>query len=322
MKLATLRDGSEEGRLLVVSRDLSRAIDAGTIAPTLLAALRQWDTVETPLRHLADALETGLLPGVPFDPARAMAPLPRAPQWLDGSCFLNHGRLMAKAFKLDKGVDTDIPLVYQGASDDFLGPQDDSPLPSEADGIDFEGEFAVITGPVPMGTRAADAERHIRLITMVNDVSLRIFGPREMQGGFGFIQAKPSTGFAPVAITPDELGDDWRDGRVHLPLHVFWNGARFGHPHGGEMDFGFHRLIEHVSRTRKLSAGTIIGSGTISNADPEVGSACIAERRAMEMIAGRPLTPYMRFGDRVRMTALAPDGTAPFGSIDQRMVAG
>lgn len=322
MKLATRKDGTEDGRLLVVSRDLSRAADAGSIAPTLLDAVRRWDSTEAPLRHLAAALESGQVEGVPFDPAQAMAPLPRAPQWLDGSCFLNHGRLMAKAFKLDKGVDTEIPLVYQGASDDFLGPHDDSPLPSEADGIDFEGEFAVITGPVPMGTHAADAERHIRLITMVNDVSLRVFGPREMQTGFGFIQAKPSTTFAPVALTPDELGSHWRDGRVHLPLHVTWNGEWFGHPHGGEMDFSFHRLIDHVSRTRKLSAGTIIGSGTISNADPEVGSACIAERRAMEMIAGRPLTPYMRFGDRVQITALAPDGTTPFGRIDQRMVAG
>ncbi len=322
MKLATLRDGSPDGRLLVVSRDLSRAVDAASIAPTLLAALGQWETVAAPLRHLAEALESGMLQGVPFDPAQAMAPLPRAPQWLDGSCFLNHGRLMAKAFKLDKGVDTEIPLVYQGASDDFLGPQDDSPLPSEADGIDFEGEFAVITGPVPMGTRAGDAERHIRLITMVNDVSLRVFGPREMQTGFGFVQAKPSTTFAPVAITPDELGEYWRDGRVHLPLQVSWNGEWFGHPNGGEMDFGFHRLIEHVTRTRKLSTGTIIGSGTVSNADPAAGSACIAERRAIEMIAGQPLTPYMRFGDRVRLTALLPDGTAPFGVIDQKMVAG
>ncbi len=320
MKLATLRDGTNGGRLLVVSRDLSRAVDARSIALTLLDALTRWDTVEAALRQLSDALETGTV-GEPFDPSRSMAPLPRAPQWLDGSCFLNHGRLMARAFKLDRAVDTEFPLVYQGASDDFLGPHDDSPLPSEADGIDFEGEFAVVTGPVPMGTRAADAGRHIRLIMMLNDISLRAYGPREMQGGFGFIQAKPSTAFAPVAITPDELGTCWRDGRVHLPLHVEWNGNWFGHPHGGEMDFSFHRLIEHVSRTRKLSAGTIIGSGTISNATPGVGSACIAERRAIEMIDGQPLTPYMRFGDRVRMTALLPDGTAPFGVIDQLMVA-
>lgn len=321
MKLATLRNGTIEGQLLVVSRDLSRAVDASSVAPTLLDALRSWDAVEAPLRHLSDALEAGKV-GEPFNPAQTMAPLPRAPQWLDGSCFLNHGRLMAKAFKLDRAVDADIPLVYQGASDDFLGPHDDSPLPSEADGIDFEGEFAVITGPAPMGTRATHAGQHIRLITMLNDISLRAFGPQEMRGGFGFIQAKPSTAFAPVAVTPDELGDCWRDGRVHLPLHVEWNGTWFGHPHGGEMDFSFHRLIEHVSRTRKLSAGTIIGSGTISNANPNVGSACIAERRAIEMINGQPLTPYMRFGDRVRMTALLPDGSAPFGVIDQIMVAG
>lgn len=322
MKLATVRDGTADGHLLVVSRDLTRAVDARPVATTLLEALRTWNAVEGPLRRLSDALEKGAVGGVPFDPTQTMAPLPRAPQWLDGSCFLNHGRLMARAFKLDRDVDTETPLVYQGASDDFLGPQEDCPLPDEADGIDFEGEFAVITGAVPMGTRITDAEKHIRLITMLNDVSLRAFGPKEMQGGFGFIQAKPSTAFAPVAVTPDELGWHWRDGKVHLPLRVEWNGEWFGHPDGGEMDFSFHRLIEHVSRTRKLSAGTIIGSGTISNAHPAAGSACIAERRAIELIAGRSPTPYMRFGDRVRITAQTPTGTRPFGSIDQRMVAG
>lgn len=322
MKFATYKDGTLHGTLLVVSRDLSRAINARHIAPTLLDALRTWAAVEGPLQRLYQALNHGAVNSFAFDPSQAMAPLPCAPQWLDGSCFLNHGRLMAKAFKLDRDVDTQTPLIYQGASDDFLGPCEDSPLPSEADGIDFEGEFAVITGPVPMGCKQADAAAHIRLITMVNDVSLRTFGPREMQGGFGFIQAKPSTTFGPVAITPDELGQHWRDGCVHLRLHVEWNGQWFGHPHGGEMDFSFPHLIDHVARTRRLSAGTIIGSGTISNADPDAGSACIAERRAIDMIAGRPLTPYMRFGDRVRITALAPDGTTPFGSINQRMIAG
>lgn len=323
MKLATLKNGTPDGTLVVVSRDLNHALSARHIAPTLLDALRTWNAVEAPLRDLYAALNAGgSSQSMVFDPARAMASLPRAPQWLDGSCFLNHGRLMARAFKLDRDVDTQTPLVYQGASDDFLGPQDDSPLPDEAHGIDFEGEFAVITGPIPMGTARTEAEPLIRLITMVNDVSLRSFGPREMQGGFGFIQAKPSTSFAPVAVTPDELGPHWRDGRVHMNLHVEWNGQPFGHPHGGEMDFSFHQLIEHVSLTRKLTAGTIIGSGTISNADPTVGSACIAERRAMQMIAGQPLTPYMRFGDRVRITARTAGGEAPFGSIDQRMVAG
>lgn len=323
MKLATLKDGTADGTLVVVSRDLSQAVSARHIAPTLLDALCTWNKAETPLRDLYATLNgNSVKEGFAFDPARAMAPLPRAPQWLDGSCFLNHGRLMARAFKLDRDVDKDTPLVYQGASDDFLGPQDDSPLPDEAHGIDFEGEFAVITGPVPMGTKRTEAEGLIRLITMVNDVSLRSFGPREMQGGFGFIQAKPSTTFAPVAVTPDELGTHWRDGRVHLNLCVEWNGQPFGHPHGGEMDFNFHHLIEHASLTRKLSAGTIIGSGTISNADPTVGSACIAERRAIQMIAGQPLTPYMRFGDRVRITAQTAAGDTPFGIIDQRMVRG
>lgn len=322
MKLATLRNGTQQGTLVVVSRDLQWAATARQIAPTMLEALRNWPAVEQALNDLSEELNEGGTAAFPFDPTCAMAPLPQAPQWLDGSCFLNHGRLMARAFKLDRDVDTRIPLVYQGASDDFLGPHEDSPLPDEGDGIDFEGEFAVITGHVPMQTPAAKAERHIRLITMLNDVSLRAFGPREMQGGFGFIQAKPSTAFAPVALTPDELGPHWRDGRVHLNLHIEWNGEWFGHPHGGEMDFSFHQLIEHVSRTRRLTAGTIIGSGTISNADPSVGSACIAEKRALDVLSGQPPRAYMRFGDRVRITARTPDGQAPFGTIDQRMIKG
>jgi len=215
-----------------------------------------------------------------------------------------------------------VPVMYQGASDDFLGSTDDVPLPDECDGIDFEGEFGVIVDGVPMSTSATDAMKHIRLVVQINDWSLRGFGPREMKSGFGFLQAKPSTSFAPVALTPDELGTTWCDGRVHLRLHVEWNGNWFGHPCGREMNFSFGDLIAHAARTRRLSAGTIIGSGTVSNVDAKAGSACIAERRVIEILdQGQARTAFMRFGDRVRMTARDEEGGAPFGVIDQRVVS-
>lgn len=325
MKLATLADGSRDGRLLIVARDLSRAVDAADIAPTLQVAVEQWSRVEADLRGCYDALNRGEAAGAfDFDPGRVMAPLPRAWQWLDGSCFLSHGELMQRAFHLEpiEGVEH-TPLMYQGAGDDFLGPRQDIPLPSEAHGIDFEGEFAVLVDEVPMGCTAEQALAHIRLILQVNDVSLRALAPREMKTGFGFVQAKSSSSFAPVAVTPDELGEAWRDARVHLPLNVEWNGEWFGHPHGGAMHFGFHQLIAHAALTRRLSAGTLIGSGTVSNADRSVGSACIAERRAIEMIAhGAPRTGFMRFGDRVRMEARGLGGEPLFGAIDQRVVQG
>lgn len=230
---------------------------------------------------------------------------------------------MERAFNTQPIPDSDtIPLMYQGASDDFLGPHADVPLPSEADGIDFEGEFGVIVGSVPMGATAEQAEQSVRLVVQINDWSLRALGPREMRTGFGFLQAKPSSSFAPVAVTPDELGDAWRDGRVHLRLHVTWNGQRFGEPHGGEMNFSFGQLIAHAARTRRLAPGTIVGSGTVSNVDRAAGSACIAERRVIEMIdLGQAETGFMRFGDRVRMQARFADGTeGPFGAMDQRVV--
>ncbi|MFZ5960807.1 fumarylacetoacetate hydrolase family protein [Pseudomonas knackmussii] len=325
MKLATLDDGSRDGCLLVVSRDLQRAVDASGIAATLQAALDHWNAVEADLQRLYQRLNANDV-GAAFDldPARLAAPLPRAWQWLDGSCFLSHGELMQKAFNLEPidGAES-IPLMYQGAGDDFLGPRADIPLPSEAHGIDFEGEFAVLVDAVPMGCPADQALRHVRLVLQLNDVSLRALAPREMKTGFGFLQAKPSSSFAPVAVTPDELGDAWREGRVHLPLNVEWNGEWFGHPHGGAMHFGFHQLIAHAALTRKLSAGTLIGSGTVSNADRSVGSACIAERRAIETIAhGAPRTGFMRFGDRVRMEARGAGGEPLFGAIDQRVVQG
>lgn len=325
MKLATLNDGSRDGCLLVVSRDLQRAVDASGIAATLQVALDHWSTVEADLQRLYQRLNDNAVAGAfDLDPARLAAPLPRAWQWLDGSCFLSHGELMQKAFNLDpiEGVES-IPLMYQGAGDDFLGPRADIPLPSEAQGIDFEGEFAVLVDAVPMGCPAEQALRHVRLVLQLNDVSLRALAPREMKTGFGFLQAKPSSSFAPVAVTPDELGGAWREGRVHLPLKVEWNGEWFGHPHGGAMHFGFHQLIAHAALTRKLSAGTLIGSGTVSNSDRSVGSACIAERRAIETIAhGAPRTGFMHFGDRVRMEARGENGEPLFGAIDQRVVQG
>lgn len=325
MKFASLKDGTLDGQLAVVSRDLTHALAVPAIAPSLLDALQRWDEVQEKLQDVSTALNAGRVTGAfSFDPMVCAAPLPRSPQWLDGSAFLNHGRLMEKAFNTPPipGFDS-VPVMYQGASDDFLGPHDDVPLPSEADGIDFEGEFGVICGPVPMGVTPAAALHCVRLLVQINDWSLRALGPHEMKTGFGFLQAKPSTAFAPVALTPDELGDGWRDGRVQLRLQVQWNGSRFGEPHGGEMNFDFGQLVAHAARTRKLSAGTIVGSGTVSNVSREAGSACVAERRVIEKIdLGEIRTGFMKFGDRVRMEARQDDGgPGPFGVIDQRVTA-
>ena len=326
MKFATLKDGSLDGRLVVVSKDLRHAVAASRIAPSLLDALQRWDAVRLPLQDLADALNAGNAEDTfAFDPSTCAAPLPRCPQWLDGSAFLNHGRLMERAFNTPPIPDFEtIPVMYQGASDDFLGPHDDVPLPSEADGIDFEGEFGVVCGPVPMAVTPEGALGCIRLIVQINDWSLRGLGPHEMKTGFGFLQAKPSTAFAPVAVTPDELGDGWHDGRVQMRLHLQWNGERFGEPHGGEMNFHFGELIAHAARTRRLTAGTIVGSGTVSNVSRAAGSACIAERRVIEKIdLGEIRTGFMIYGDRVRMQARFADGRdGPFGVIDQRVVRG
>lgn len=325
MKFATLKDGSLDGRLVVVSRDLTRAVAVPAISPSLLDALQRWDDVHEKLNEVSAALNSGRAAGAfEFDARACAAPLPRSPQWLDGSAFLNHGRLMEQAFNTPPIPEFDtVPVMYQGASDDFLGPFDDVPLPSEADGIDFEGEFGVVCGAVPMGATPPEALRCVRLLVQVNDWSLRALGPHEMKTGFGFLQAKPSTAFAPVAVTPDESGAAWRDGRVQLRLHVQWNGERFGEPHGGEMNFDFGRLVAHAARTRRLSAGTIVGSGTVSNVSRAAGSACIAERRVIEKIdLGEIRTGFMKFGDRVRMEARFDDGQpGPFGVIDQRVVA-
>lgn len=324
MKLATFKSDHPDGRLVVVSRDLRLAADAGAIVPTMRDAIEQWDIVFPALQALYDRLNAeAQASGFPFDASACAAPLPRTWQWCDASAFLNHGRLMERAFNTKPIPDFDtIPVMYQGASDDFLGPCDDVPLPDESLGIDFEGEFGVIVDGVPMGANSKDALEHVRLVVQINDWSLRMLGSREMATGFGFLQCKPSTSFAPVAVTPDELGPAWSDGRVKLDLHVTWNDAWFGHPNGAEMNYGFGELIAHAARTRRLSAGTVIGSGTVSNASRAAGSACIAERRVIEILDhGEPRTHFMRFGDRVRMEARAADGTAPFGAVDQRVVA-
>ena len=323
MKLSTLKDGTRDGRLLVVSSDSRRAVCTPEIADTMLQALENWAACEPRLRELHARLNAGSTAhAFDFDARQAAAPLPRAPQWCDGSAFLNHGRLMEVAFKAPpiSGFDT-IPLLYQGASDDFLGACDDVALPDEIHGIDFEGEFGVIVDEVPMGCPPEDALAHIKLLVQINDVSLRALGSREIRTGFGFLTAKPSSSFAPVAVTPGELGDAWRDGRAHLPLHIEWNGEWFGNPDGGEMHFGFHQLISHAAMTRRLSAGTIIGSGTVSNAERKAGSACISERRAIEMADSGEIRPgFMRFGESVRMEAMTADGRPLFGAIEQRIV--
>jgi fumarylacetoacetate (FAA) hydrolase len=323
MKLATIKNGTRDGRLAVVSSDLSQAIYADDIAATLLVAIEDWDRVEAPLRARAEVLSRGAAAAaMRFDPSRAMSPLPRCYQWLDGSTFANHGALMERAF--DIGIKNEYeryPLVYQGASDDFIGPCDDVRLPSEADNMDFEGEVAVVVDEVPMGVSQALAASHVKLLMLVNDVSLRALAGREMKTGFGWIQAKPSTVFSPVAVTPDELGDAWADGRVHLPLRIARSGGWFGHPNGREITFNFFRLIEHAAYSRTLRAGTILGSGTFSNASRGAGSACIAERRAIETIdQGAAQTAFLRFGERVRIEMLDDDGRSIFGAIDQAYV--
>jgi fumarylacetoacetate (FAA) hydrolase len=323
MKLATIKNGTRDGRLAVVSRDLNKAVFADGVAATLLDAMERWSEVESPLRAAADKLEHGAAQGTfAFDPGAAMAPLPRCYQWLDGSTFANHGALMERAF--DTGVTNEYekyPLVYQGASDDFIGPCDDVELTGESDNMDFEGEVAVVVDEIPMGTPKERMAPHIKLIMLVNDVSLRALAAREMKTGFGWVQAKPSTSFSPVAVTPDELGEAWRDGRVRLPLQVKRNGEWFGHPNGQEMTFNFFRLLEHAAYSRRLRAGTIVGSGTVSNASRSAGSACIAERRAIETLdqAGAK-TPFLRFGERVRIEMFDAKERSIFGAIDQRYV--
>lgn len=323
MKLATLPGPSDDGRLVVVSRDLEQCLAVDDIAPTLLDAIGRWDEVAPALQERFDEIEAGGSDtAAAFEANEALAPLPRAPQWLDGSVFQIHLDLMALALHPERPNEpSEFPFIYQGASDDLRGPTDVISGYRFDEGIDFEGEFGVVVDEVPMRTTTDDALGHVKLLVLLNDVSLRIYAGREITTGFGFLQAKPSTAFAPVAVTPDELGGAWLNGRLNLPLRVERSGEWFGHPHGSEMTFHFGELIAHAACTRRLSAGTIIGSGTVSNSDRSVGSACIAERRAIEIIdSGAPSTQFLGDGEMVRMEVLDDDGDSIFGEINQPVV--
>jgi fumarylacetoacetate (FAA) hydrolase len=323
MKLATLNDASPDGKLIVVSRDLTRAVAATDIAPCLREALERWPKCAPRLQERAQMLESGdAADAFTFDPAHAAAPLPRAPQWLDASAYLSHGKRMVTAFKLSTAsLEVKHPLIYQGASDAFLGAQQRMPLPSEGHGIDIEAEVGIITDAVPMGITSEQAANHVRLIVLLDDVSLRRLLLAEMTLGFGMIQSKPTCVFSPVAVTPDELGAAWHDGRMHLRIRVAVNGKLLGDLATAEMGFSFYELIAHAARTRVLSAGTIIGSGTVSNRDTSAGTACIAERRALEMIEnGSATTDWLRFFDRVRIEVMDGEGYSVFGAIDHTFI--
>ena len=333
MKLATLKDGTRDGRLVVVSRDLTQCTSAALVAKTLQAALDDWRHAGHKLEELAEALAHGAVPTERFHEREAMSPLPRAYQWADGSAYVNHVELVRKArgAEMPASFWTD-PLMYQGGSDSFLGPRDPVPMADEAWGIDFEGEIAVIVDDVPMGASRELAQSKVRLLMLVNDVSLRNLIPGELGKGFGFFQSKPSSAFSPVAVTPDELGAAWADGKVRLPLLSSINTQLFGKPNAGaDMTFDFGTLIAHAAKTRPLAAGSIIGSGTVSNKDPDggpgrpvseggLGYACIAEMRTIETIrSGKPSTPFLKFGDVVRIEMRDGAGRSIFGAIEQKI---
>ena len=323
MKLASLRHG-RDGRLAVVSRDLKTCVAVPGIAPTLQSALDGWVEIAPQLEEVYALLNKREADGAhPFDPKNCLSPLPRAYQWADGSAYVTHVELVRKArgAEMPPSFWTD-PLMYQGGSDSFIGPTDDIAAADEAWGIDFEAEVAVVTDDVPYGATAAQAAGHIKLLMLVNDVSLRNLIPGELAKNFGFFQSKPASAFSPVAVTPDELGKSWHDVKVHLPLHVWLNGEKFGSPDAGvDMTFDFAQLIAHAAKTRQLGAGSIVGSGTVSNKSGNVGSCCIAERRTLETISGgKPVTPFLKFGDRVRIEMFGADGHSIFGAIEQHVV--
>ncbi len=330
MKLASLRNDTRDGQLVVVSRDLTKCSRVSHIAETLQEALDNWKVLAPRLQRVADGVETGAQPTERFREHDALSPLPRAYQWADGSAYVNHVELVRKARGAEMPASFwEDPLMYQGGSDSFIAPRDPIQLADEAYGIDMEGEIAVIVDDVPMGCSVDIARAAIRLIMLVNDVSLRALIPGELGKGFGFLQSKPSSAFSPVAVTPDELGDAWDGGKLHLPLHVDLNGEAFGRADAGiDMTFDFGQLIAHAAKTRPLSAGSIIGSGTVSNkmndgpgkpiAEGGVGYSCIAEIRMIETIEdGQPATPFMLFGDIVRIEMNDKDGHSIFGAIEQ-----
>jgi fumarylacetoacetate (FAA) hydrolase len=324
MKLATLQDGTRDGTLVLVSNDLSRCAPVPYIARTLQRALDRWDEAEPKLRQAARQLQEGLHPNaIPFEEDKAHSPLPRAYQWADGSAYVNHVELVRKSrgVEMPESFWTD-PLMYQGGSDSFIAPHADIPLANTDWGIDLEAEVAVIVGDVPMGASVEEAGKAIKLVMLVNDVSLRNLAMPELVKGFGFFNCKPSSAFSPVAVTPDALGEHWKDGKLHLPLRSYINGKPFGWPNAGvDMTFSFAQLVAHAAKTRPLCAGTIIGSGTVSNKDKSVGSSCLVEKRMLEKLeTGESTTPFLQFGDRVRIEMLDENSRSIFGAIDQTVV--
>jgi len=325
MKLASLKQGGRDGTLIVVNRALDRAVIAADIAPTLQAALDDWSNLAPRLNALADQLERGAIDGFALDFHALAAPLPRAYEFVDGSAYLPHVERVrrARGAKVPESFYVD-PLMYQGVSAGFYGPRDPVLLPSEDDGIDLEAEVIVITDDVPMAVDALSAREHIQLVGLINDVSLRNLIPAELEKGFGFLQSKPRSTLSPVLVTPDELAANWRDAKLHLALLSTINGSPLGAPEAGEdMQFDFGQLIAHAAKTRPLTAGTIVGSGTVANQDEARGASCFAEKRMLEIIRdGKPSTPFMRFGDRVKIDMLDAQGASIFGSIEQEMRQG
>ena len=323
MRLGSLRSSSRDGELAVVSEDSQKMALAKGIAGSLREAVENWEAVRPRLEELSQKLSAGQAEALPLDESRFLSPLPRAFQWIDGSAFIQHIRLVRKSrgAPLPETLTT-VPLVYQGAGDSFLAPREDIPQIDPAHGTDFEGEFGVIVNDTPMGIGPEEALKHVILLVLINDISLRGLAKEELKRGFGFVQSKPSSAFAPFAATADELGGSWRGGRVHLPLLVHFNGREFGKASGAAMHFHFGELIAHAARTRRLSAGTIVGSGTVSSEDPSMGSSCLVEKRTLEQIeTGKARQPFMRPGDHVEIKALDSRGKNIFGAISQKAAA-
>ena len=323
MRLATLKNKTRDGELIIVSEDAQSYVSAAELYPHMQSALESWSEALPQLTELQKKLDQGELKALKFSPELVHSPLPRAYQWVDGSAFIHHIKLvrMARGAALPETLKT-VPLMYQGGSDDFLAPTSDIPQRDFSHGTDFEGEVAVITTDVPMGVSATQALNHVALIMLVNDVSSRGLIPAELKNGFGFLQSKPSSAFSPLAITPDELGASWKEGRVHLPLNVTYNGEFFGKANAKEMFFNFGELIAHAAKTRNLCAGTIVGSGTVSNESPEAGSSCLAEKRMIEKInEGEFKTEFMKAGDQIKINMLDLNNKNLFGDINQKVVA-
>ncbi len=322
MKLATINNGTRDGQLIVVTKDGALYADASDIAPNLQSALDEWETMEPKLQARSAALAEGSVESHPVDTTQFYSPLPRAYEWIDGSAYINHVVLVRKARNAEPPatLETD-PLVYQGGSGVLLSPNQDIPNPDPSWGLDFESEVAVILNDTPQGVAKEKVKDHIKLVMIVNDVSLRNLIPAELKKNFGFVQSKPATAFSPFAVTPDELGDAWIDGRLHLPLYTEYNGERFGDPEAGpEMHFSFFDLVHHLTKTRRFTAGTIIGSGTVSNVDRARGSSCLAEVRMIEKIdTGEFKTPFMKSGDTVKIEMISKSGENIFGTISQKV---